>query len=118
MKQRLTSMQQHIAHSCPVVPCNCDTFRRQAPHLFSASQSHLLIRYPHQWSSILPPELVPVVTQNARNTTLPSDEFIDDSVDRLMDSLSLDCALFLMIVPPYLMERRFNLKSKTIVGPS
>ena len=84
----LTSSIQSALHSdCPTIACSCPAVRKQAPHLFGPSQSHLLIRDVSQWSAILHPSLMPVVTQNARNATLPSDEFIDNSVTKLISTL-------------------------------
>ena len=45
------------------------------------------IRHVHQWASVLPPHLLPVVFPNARNATFPREEFISASCDALVSSL-------------------------------
>ena len=82
-----SSIQSALHSDCPTIACSCPLVRKQAPHLFGPTQTHLLIRGVSQWSAILHPSLMPVVTQNARNATLPSDEFIGNSVTRLISAL-------------------------------
>ena len=65
------------------IPCACLLFAKQSPHLFEGTQHHLLIHHARQGTAVLPSHLLPVVLQNARNATLPTEDFVDLKMEDL-----------------------------------
>ena len=80
-------IQSEIAHVFQGIPCGCASYKKQASAVFQKHQDHVLIRHAHQWAVVLPPYLLPVVLQKARNATLPDEEFISASCEMLVSSL-------------------------------
>ena len=75
--------QSRIRNALPPVKCNCNYLKRKFPTLFNGSQRHALCRTPEQWESLMPRELLPAMLQNCRNSTLPSQDFIDGTTQKL-----------------------------------
>ena len=92
--QYIKGSQQAAKHTvrqaCEQLPCDCPKLRQKHPGLMQPGQEHVVIRTKEQWSQLLNPLEVSCITQNARNTTLPSDEFVEQCIARLRDA----CAPF------------------------
>ena len=77
-----------VRQACEQLPCNCQKMRHKYPGLLQPGQDHVVIRTKEQWCQLLNPLEVACITQNARNTTLPDDEFVEQCIARLRDACS------------------------------
>ena len=83
IKGRQTHVKRTVAEVLSSIPCACASMNQRHPGLLQGGQDHVVLRTRAQWGRILTPMELQCATQNARNVTLPSKQFIQDTVQRL-----------------------------------
>ena len=82
-------IKQAVARELQKIPCNCAINGKRYPALLPPGQDHIVLRTPEQWGQVLTPLQLQCATQNARNVTLPSKQFVQESIQRLHTASSI-----------------------------
>ena len=83
VKGSQSMIKQAVTRELQKIPCDCTIIGKRHPALLPPGQDHVALRTPEQWGQVLTPLQLQCATQNARNVTLPSKQFVQQSIQRL-----------------------------------